>query len=97
MGRFTWILGTYGGTNEHNMVGPCRNEDAQLTAVLNTVIARMDTAVSIEFCKERFVEVRKSVVTMLWHFKDLSDPDQFRNVKLHVELANNAELESWSG
>lgn len=65
---------------EHNMVGHCRGEDFQPTAVFNTDIGKMSTAVSMEFSKAMFSEIWERSYTILSDFTDPSDHGLFQDV-----------------
>lgn len=86
------IWGTYGGIREQNMVGPCYGGDFKPTAILNMVIEKNCTAISMEFYKTRLVEVRESGYAILSDFADPSEPEIFRDVNLSFDTANDAEL-----
>lgn len=59
MGVVARFWGTYMGSWEHNMVGPCSVEDAQPNTVLTICTGKYDTVVSMMFFKARCLEVRE--------------------------------------
>lgn len=74
------------------MVGPCRFADNQPITVFNTGFGKVDTVLSTTFYKERFVEVREHIYTILLDFADSSDSDVVRGVKLPLGVMNDADL-----